>query len=471
MDGAFDRQILEKLPLGQSVLSLASWCCGADLLTKTYEENRGVCYTKILDFVDFVRIIWGCLSFPWGSARAGLLKQEEVGTLPVTTRAVYKKLAGTPVDVTLGFFRSCMGKLRSVIPTDWENRPRSLREFEVLLMDGKVIKHVPRRLLPLRLDQENACKLLGGRALVLCSRWTNLIWDMELNPDGEANEVKLAPQLIRRAHETVNGKFLIVGDRAFGIFEVCQTILAESGQFVVRKHGNTRFEADPARPAVTGHDRFGRVVTEEWGCILRGKETKTTPCERLPVRLITVHRDKENLVLISSLTDADAYPVDDLLDAYLDRWDIEGAFQKTTEVFHLNKLFSTSPEGTLFQLAFCFLMHNVVQIVKLHVAHHQQREVKSISTEMLFRDVQEELIAAARLLTPEQIAALIPEYTTPEAVQHRLTELLSGCWCNRWIKANYKARDPSKPIKPKPPKIRQTKSHDSVFRVLERSRQ
>lgn len=471
MDGAFDHQILRKVPLAEAVLSLASWCCGAELLTKAYEENRGDCYTKILDFPGFVRIIWNCLSCPWGSARSGLVKKKESGTLPVTIRAFYKKLEKTPVDVTLGFFRSCMGKLRSVIPTDWENRPRSLREFEVLLIDGKVIKNVPRRLLPLRCDRKNACKLLGGRALVLCSRWTNLIWDMELDLDGEANEVKLAPQLIRRVRETVKGLFLIVGDRAFGIFEVCRNVLAEGGHFVMRKHGGTRFEADPACPAVTSRDRFDRVVTEEWGWILRGKETKTAPCERLPVRLVTVQRDNGSLVLISSLMDAEAYPVHDLLDAYLERWDIENAFQKTTEVFRLNRLFSTSPEGTLFQLAFCFLMHNVVQIVKLHIAHHQQREVKSLSTEMLFRDVQEEIIAAARLLTPEQIAALVPEYSTPKAIQQRLTELLSGCWCSYWIKANYKARDPSKPIRPKPPKLRQTKSHDSVFRILERSRQ
>jgi hypothetical protein len=469
MDGSFDCQVLEKLPLAKAVLSLASWCCSTDLLTQAYEENRGDCYTKILSFSGFVRVLWDSLAGPWKSARAGLLKQRDEGRLPVTSRAFYDKLKGTPVDVTLGFFRSCMGKLGSVISKDWENRPPSLCDVEVLLMDGKVIKHVPRRLLPLRLDQVNACKLLGGRALVLCNRWTNLIWDMELDRDGEANEVKLAPKLIRRANETVKGKFLIVGDRAFGIFEVCQNIVAEAGQFVLRKHGSTRFQADSAHPAVTGYDRFGRVVTQEWGWILRGKETKTTSCERLPVRRLTVRRDTEDLVLISSLMDAKAYPVDDLLDAYLDRWDIEGAFQKTTEVFHLNNLFSTSPEGMLFQLAFCFLMHNVVQIVKLHIAHHHQREVKSISTEMLFRDVQEELIAAARLLTPEQIAALVPEYTRPEDVQQCLTDLLNGCWCNRWMKANYRARDPSKPIKPKPPKIRQIKSHDSVFRVVERT--
>jgi hypothetical protein len=336
-------------------------------------------------------------------------------------------------------------------------------------MDGKVIKNVPRRRKPLRLNMVNACKLLGGRALVLCNRWTNLVWDLELELDGEANEMKLAPKLIQRVHQSVKGLFLIVGDRAFGVFEVCRSILAEGGHFLLRKHGATKFEADTARSKVIGTDRFGREVIQEWGWILRGKSTKTKPCERLPVRRITVRRDKEELVLLCSLEDAEVYPVDDLLDAYLDRWDIEKAFQKITEVFHLNDLFSTSPEGPLFQLACCFVMYNVIQVVKLYVAHHQQREEKSISTEMLFRDVQEELIAAARLLTPEKIEKLIPEDTSVDAVQERLDKLLKTSWYDRWKKANFRPRNPAKPTQPKPAKIRQTKPHDSVYRILKRS--
>lgn len=469
MDGSFDRQILLKLPLAEAVLGLANWTFGVERLADVYEQNRGSAYTRVLTFPKFVQILWDCLSGPWGSARAGLLKAEAEKRLPVSERAYYDKLARTPVPVSLEMFRSCMERLEGVFPQTWEHRPWSLREFEVLLMDGKVIKNVPRRRKPLRLSMVNACKLLGGRALVLCNRWTSLVCDMELELDGEANEVKLAPKLIQRAQQSVNGAFLIVGDRAFGVFEVCRSILAEKGHFVLRRHGSTRFEPDPARSPVTGRDRFDREVIQEWGWILRGKSTKTKPCERLPVRLVTVRRDQEDLVLLCSLEDAEAYPVDDLLDAYLDRWDIEQAFQKITEVFHLNDLFSTSPEGTLFQLVCCFVMYNVIQIVKLYVAHHQQREEKSISTEMLFRDVQEELIAAARLLSPAQIEKLLPEATSTDEVRERLTRLLKDRWYDRWKKANYRSRNPAKPPPPKPVKIRQTKPHDSVFRILKQN--
>jgi hypothetical protein len=471
MDGSFDRQVLAKVPLAEAVLSLFSWCMDRESLTESYDQHRGRCHTRLLSFPDLVRILWDCLSGPWHSARSGLLKAEEKGRLEVSLKAFYDKLSRIPTAVTLGFFRDRAQWLRQAFPEDWETRPQSLRQFEVLLFDGKVIKDVPRRLGLLRANLANACKLLGGRALVACDRWKQLVYDLVIDVDGEANEIKRVSELLDSLKTTLVGLFLIVGDRAFGVFEICRNILDHGGQFLLRKHGATRFEADPDRPAVTSTDRFGRVVVERWGGIVRGKETKCKPRERIPVRLLTVQRTKEPLVLITSLTDPETYPVDDLLDAYLDRWDIEQVFQTVTEVFHLNDLFSTTPQGMLFQLSLCFLLYNVIQVVKQYVAHHQQRDEKSISTEMLFRDVQEELIAATRLLGAEEAANLIPEFPRPEDLRQRLDDLLRDCWCDRWKKANYKPRDPSRPKRAKPKKLRQTKGHDSVHRILERSRQ
>jgi hypothetical protein len=471
MDGSFDRQILAKLPLADAVLSLSAWCLEHDSLTESYELHRGRCHTRILAFPDFVRILWDCLSGPWGSARSGLLKASEEGRLDVSLKAFYGKLARVPTEVTLGFFQSCADRLRQVFPTEWEQRPQSLLQYSTILLDGKVIKHVPRRMRALRYDRVNACKLLGARSLVACDRWKGLVYDLVVDLDGEANEVKQASELLDRLKTTLTGLFLMVGDRAFGVFDVCRNILAHGGEFLLRKHGATRFQADPDCPTVSSTDRFGRIIVEQWGSIVRGKKTKSKPQEQIPVRLITIQRDKENLTLITSLKDSQVYPVEDLLDAYLDRWDIEQIFQTVTEVFHLNDLFSTTPQGMLFQLGLCFLMYNVIQAVKQYIAHHQHRDEKSISIEMLFRDVQEELIAATRLLEVEQVSNLITQITRPEILQQRLTELLRKCWCDRWKKANYKPRDPSLPKREKPPKIRQEKSHDSVHRILQRSRE
>ena len=47
---------------------------------------------------------------------------------------------------------------------------------------------------------------------------------------------------------------------------------------------------------------------------------------------------KDELILITDLTNANKYPADDLLELYLQRWTIEKVFQQVTEVFCLDSL-------------------------------------------------------------------------------------------------------------------------------------
>ena len=83
------------------------------------------------------------------------------------------------------------------------------------------------------------------------------------------------------------------------------------------------------------------------------------------MRRVTLHRGEgEDIILIADLLDADRYPAEDLLALYLARWGIERVFQQITEVFHLNRLIATTPQGTLFQLAFCLLVYDLIQVAR-----------------------------------------------------------------------------------------------------------
>jgi len=471
MTETFQRQVLTRLPLAEAVLSLWSWLCGQDALEETYEGHRGRCHTRLLRFADFVGILFACLSRPWKSARHGLLHSREEGRLAVSFKAFYDKLRKTPLDVSVAFFRCCAARLRQVVGNLQTNArcPASLKSFTTLLMDGKVVKHVQRRLKQLRYDGINACKLLGPRSLVLADRWSGLLHDMVVDFDGEVNEVKYVSDLLLQLKKTVTGPWLLIGDRAFGVYKVAAAVLAEGGAFLFRQHGGSTFLPDMQRAAERTSDRFGRAVVQEWGWILRGKSGPSQ--ERLPVRRLTVQRTQESLELLTSLTDSQAYPVDDLLDSYLARWDIEGMFRKVSENFGLRHLFSSSPEGMLFQLMLGFLMHNVVHVVKLVVAEEAGLAETEVSTELLFRDVVEESISVTRLLTVEDVVVLVKTFDSADEVREHLQQLLRGGWKERWRKARHAPRDPSKPARPKPRKQRQKKSHDSVYRILNRQRE
>lgn len=466
MDGSFDRQVLAKLPLAEAVLLAMRHVFDAVDLAALYEANRGRGYVRKLDYADLVGTLWDALTGARESVREELVDARDAGRLPVSLTAFYQKLAHAPLDATRESFRRCAAKLQELFPDDADRVGEALRDWTVLTLDGKTIKHVERRRPALRLDRENAARLLGGRALVARDRWTGAAVDLELDPDGEANEIKHVAALVRSL-AAGRSRFLIVADRAFGVFEVARVVRENGGHFLFRKHGTTRFVPDPDGVEKRSTDRFGRVVVQRRGWIVRGKATAKKPAERIAVRQIVVERDQENLTLITSLLDDADCPVDALLEAYLDRWDIEKMFQVVTETFGLKRLASTSPQGVLLQLALCLLAHDVVQLVKAYVARSRNLPASEVSDDMLFRDVARDLVAASRVLPAASVADLVPPRTV-EDVRSRLRELLDGLWRDRWRKRVGRPRDPSRPPRPKPPRIKQTKSHDSVYRILNR---
>jgi len=88
-------------------------------------------------------------------------------------------------------------------------------------------------------------------------------------------------------------------------------------------------------------------------------------------------------------------------------------FQQVSEVFHLLHLIGSSPPAVIFQGAFCMVMYNLLQVMRTIVADTQDRPVAEISSEKLFYDLNEELIAVTKLSTPlpSLLASLLPGST------------------------------------------------------------
>jgi len=168
---------------------------------------------------------------------------------------------------------------------------------------------------------------------------------------------------------------------------------------------------------------------------------------------------EENLVLLTDLLDAEKYPATDLLAIYADRWGIERMFQQVTEVFRLDTLIGGSPEATVFQLAFCLLLYNMIQVIRAVVAAAQRRDPETISTEKLFVDVERELTACTVLWDIEQWAARVDRPLGAKEVSKRLKELLRPVWTDRWLKAKSYGRRPH-PVMPR------LGVHMSVHRIL-----
>jgi len=283
---------------------------------------------------------------------------------------------------------------------------------------------------------------------------------MATDPDGDTNETKLVPALLPQVRQG-RGPILWLADAQFGNPAQAAAFTERAGDhFLLRWDGKTKFRRDPARPLRDGHDAEGRLFEEDWGW-LGGPQNR----RQRYVRRITLYRPgAKAIVLLTDLLDATRYPAADLLAAYLARWGIERVFQQITEVFHVQRLIGTTPQGTLFQLAFCLVLYNLIQVVRAYVASGAQRPVAQVSSELLFDDVRRQLIALNEVVEPELIVPLVPPLPSPAALRRRLYQLLHGVWTDRWRKA------PPKKATAAPPRDRK-REHTSAYRLLQRYRE
>jgi len=455
----FAPEVLHRLPLAEAVLLLGQWQCAPPTLEELFGQHRGRCYTRELSFATLVGLIGDALLEHDGSGRQSFQRGRERQQLTVSDQAAYQKLGRLPLAVSEKFLACSTAGLRQLLPDpDPADNPIpvSLRAFDVCIFDGKAIKQVPKRLRPL---QGCSGGVLGGKALVGYHLPSRLALALATDPDGDTNEASLVPDLLPQVRARLLS-VLYVADAQFGNpAQAAACTTRASDHFLFRHDGKTKFRRDPEQPLRHGQDSAGRPYEEDWGWF-GGPQNE----HRRYVRRLTLYRPgAATVVLLTDLMDADAYPASDLLALYLARWGIERVFQQITEVFDLRRLIGTTPPGTLFQLAFCLLLYNQIQVVRQYVAAGAKQALESVSSELLFEDVRRQLIALHEVLQAGEVGALLPPLGTAPALQQRLRELLGGVWTERWRKAPPKRRQP-------PHKGNSKREHKSAYRLIQEYR-
>jgi len=450
----------QRAPLANVVLTVWSYLLQPEFLDDLYARHRGRGYEDILSFPAFVALIRDALVLHKGSALQSFQHAEEQGTLPTCQEAVYGKLRRTSIGLSQAFMEEATERLRALLPREipTEPLPASLAGMTVVMLDGKQIKRVAKRLKPVR---GRPGKIIGGKILVAYIPAEGMAVAMAADPDGEANDVRLTPEAIRRGRARISGIRLWAADRQFCDLNLPRVFTEEGDHFLLRRSLKLSFTADPKRPTQEALDARGRRVIQHWGWIGAANEKR-----RRYVRQIHLIRPgEEDIYLVTDLLDEHAYPADDLLVVYLKRWEIERVFQKITEVFHLERLLGSTPEATIFQAAFCLVLYNLLQLMRAYAAVGQKKlPVDAISMEQLFLDVERELTALVVMFPAPTIASWYQAPFSREQVMRRLQVLLAAAWTPRYLKA----------VNPKPrPKVKQARcsgAHTSVQKLREAAR-
>lgn len=448
-------EMLARMPLAEAVLLLWKWVICPERLRGLWDAHRGRCYEKILSFSLMVHLIAEALLKYEGSGRRSFEKNIESGELQASVEAAYRKLRRLPIPLSQAFLTECSAALWEAFPKWAEfELPKSLRSLRVVILDGKAIKRVAKRLKPLRGTPGG---LLGGRALVAMDWSTGLALAMHAHADGDANDVRFTGELVPVVRKQMPGPRLWLADSAFCDLVQPGHFTAEDGDhFLVRYHPKVKFHPDPETPCQKRKTANGRTYTEQSGWL--GSESDK---RRRYVRMITLKcpGKKRDVILVTDLLDAELYPAEDLLWLYSERWGIESLFQRVTEVFGLKGLIGGSPRACVFQFAFCLLLSNIAQVVRGYVAQGQDREPDEISTEKLFDDVGQQLIAWNVMIDPAVTLSYFDRVPTLRSLQSRLRSLLGSVWSDAWIKSPKQEHHGQTPRK-------RSRTHKSVYRIL-----
>jgi hypothetical protein len=460
-DDVFSAAVLEKLPLADSVWRLLHFAIDDPWLDDLWTRHRGRCYERDLKFSPLAHLIADALLEHGGSGHRAFERARDAAILPVSITSAYEKLGNLPVPVSETLLAEGTQRMNAVLPVipSLDPLPDCWADFEVFGADGKAIKHVKRLLKPLRGLQAG---ILGARASVGLNLRTGLAVAMVGHLDGEAGEAALTEVLLANLARAAGQRpWLVVLDRLYGNLNFPQRVLKAGGHFLIRYWSQTTFVPDPTRPAQESRDSQGHRIVQEWGWL--GKVEKA---DRQYVRRITKHwSDGKELGVITDLLDEVKYPAEAMLRTYQSRWGIETVFHQITDVFSLRHLIGTMPKAVLFQLSFCLLLYNALQVVRAHLASHQECEAKTISNEKLFDDVKRQLVAVSELVAAEPLLSLLGEVPTAAELRGFLRERLRGEWSDRWWKAPSSGRGGHQKVKTRVPG-----NHTSTYRVLQQTR-
>ena len=151
MEAEFAREVLSRLLLAEAVLSLWRWVADPVFLLSVFTQHRGQGYEKEIRFEVLVELIADALLEHQGSGKKSFARAREEGLLTARVQAVYQKLGRMPLGLSEAWLAESTARLRPVYPEAAQLPVApALRDLEVIIVDGKAIKRVAKRLQPWR---------------------------------------------------------------------------------------------------------------------------------------------------------------------------------------------------------------------------------------------------------------------------------------------------------------------------------
>jgi IS4 transposase len=429
------------------------WLIDDSALERLFEEQAESQYTRELTLAHMVDLMLDVASGVRPSPRAAFEARRE--HLGVSAAAFYGKLKRMEPEVSAAVVRSLAGRARSVIEQAGGLLDEPVAGYAARILDGNVLAGTEHRAKPLRGTRAAA---LPGKLLAVYEPASELVLDVVLSEDAYTQERALLDRVSIEAGQ------LWIADRNFCVRTFLFEIARRNAFFLVRRHQSTL----PYEPEGDLR-RVGRVETGE---VFEQAALVTDPdrgdvhrLRRIVLMLDVPTSDGDTAIeLITNLPDSVSALT--CCEAYRGRWQIEGHFQKLTDLLQCEVPSLSYPRAALFAFCMSLVASHALAMLKGNLrAVHGEEPVRELSHFALVDEISH-VDRGMMVAVPAVEWAFLRSYTAAELAE-AMSEVAAHMPIDRMRRSR---RGPKKPRK-SPKTSGKRNHHVSTKRLLDRAEQ
>lgn len=345
--------------------------------------------------------------------------------------AFYRKLGRMELAVSTAIVRGTADRARRLIAAAGGLRPEPIPGYDARILDGNILTGTDHRIAVARSTRSAA---LPGMSLAVYEPTSGLVRDIVLEEDAHTQERALLDRV------TIQRGQLWIMDRNFCVRTFLFRIHRAEARFLVRWHKSTLpFEPiEPLRPV--GRSDTGEISEQPIWVDDPECEGRRYRLRRIVLRLDQPTRNQETeVVLITNLPEG--VPAESCCRVYRGRWEIEGHFQKLTDLLHCEIPTLGYPRAALFAFSMSVVAGNALAVLNGSLRSvHGDEMVAEVSNYALVNDI-------AGVYPGMMVAVPPPEWSfvadgTVDEVAELLSELAAKVPVERMLRSR---RGPKKP--------------------------
>lgn len=409
------------------------WMIEATSIDPILDEVAEGQYSREFLLAHFVEVMADVACGFRSSPRSAFLKRrfDQIASLS----AFYRKLGRMELAVSAAVVRETADRARHLITAAGGLRPEPIAGYAARILDGNILTGTDHRITVSRSTRSAA---LPGMSLAIYEPTSGLVRDIVLEENAHTQERALLDQVIIEPGQ------LWIMDRNFCVRTFLFRILRTEAFFLVRRHQST-LPFEPIEPLRSvGRSDTGEVFEQPVWVDDPDCEGRRYRLRRIVLRLDQPTRDgTTEVVLITNLPET--VPAVLCCQVYRGRWEIEGHFQKLTDLLHCEVPSLGYPRAALFAFCMSVVAGNALAILKGNLRSvHGDELVAELSNYALVNDI-------AEVYPGMMIAVPPPKWSFVESgsvgqVAELLSELAAKVPIERMLRSR---RGPKKPRKAK----------------------